>query len=645
MNQTDAKQKLIVEKKTHRLTLPTEGFLLSSGEYLPQVDVAYEAYGTLNAACDNAVLVCTPLTMDAHAAGWYSEDDKAPGWWDDMIGPGKALDTNRYCVIASNILGGCQGTTGPASIDPRTQNPYGSRFPLISIQDLVHTQYLLMKELGVQSLAAVIGGSMGGMQALQWSVAYPSFVRKCICIAAAHQLSPQALGFEVIGRKFVITDPNFQNGDYYNTPAMPSRGLAFARMIGLLTYLSADSMKSKFGREKQGDYDPKRFETGFEVENYLNHNAHKFTERFDANSYLHVTYAMDNFDLEALHGSVDKAFAGAQCEFLLIALSSDWLFLPQQSRELTQALLRLGKVVSLVELESPYGHDAFLLEVDGLSQVLYAYLDHEGGPHRGARRTYTSTNPVVNSIQKSEQSDEQKIAPISLNNAIQNAEKKEINQNKSAYTSSTSNTTIEDHDYFKLENLMEPGSHILDIGCGEGQLIDHFYKSHGMTGFGIEIEFDRIVGCLHKNVPVVQVDADKGLSLFGTRSFDYAVLSLTLHMLRNPQGVLQEMLRVANKGIIIFPNFGHWRKRLKFALRGKVPSYSHKGQKWWEDAPRRLFTYSDFKDLCKSENIHIEEEIALSDHGQIQRFLPFGGPNLWAKMIIARIVPMKAKSE
>src|SRR5690606_23849707 len=292
--------RLLVETRIAEIVLPPEGFVLASGQSLKRLEIAYETYGTLNADHSNAILICSPLTTDAHAAGWHA-GDKKPGWWDDMIGPGKAIDTDRYFVIAQNMLGGCKGTTGPSSINPDTGKPYGSSFPKITVEDMVRAQRLLVKHLGVDVLEAVIGGSMGGMQALEWSVSFPDKVRKCLCIAASSSLSAQAIGFEVIGRKVIVNDPNFHGGDYYDKPARPAHSalrLASACMIGHVSILAPVAMLQKFVLSLLPGADPADFETGFEAGSYLNNQGGSFVKRFDATSYLHITYAMDRFDLE-----------------------------------------------------------------------------------------------------------------------------------------------------------------------------------------------------------------------------------------------------------------------------------------------------------------------------------------------------------
>ena len=591
-----------VQTRILKLDLPPEGFRLASGRFLKAVDVAYETYGTLNEAKSNAVVICSPLTTDAHAAGYnpaYEREKDRIGWWDDMIGPGKAIDTNRYFVIASNMLGGCKGTTGPGSINPDTNLPYGAAFPKIGVEDMVGVQRLLSRQLGIDVLEAVVGGSMGGMQALQWATAYPDKVRKCICIAAAACMSAQALGFEIIGRKAIVNDPHFQDGNYYGEKEIPGRGLAYARMIGHLTYLSALSMHEKFGRNRKEAWDEARFETGFEVESYLNHQGDQFVKRFDANSYLHITWAMDHFDLVHRYGSLDKAFAPSQAEFLLVALSSDWLFFPEQTRELAEVLLRQKKIVSLVELESPYGHDAFLLEVANLSQVLHGFLE----------------KPAFAEAAKAQSGQ----AAASSGRA----------------SGAAALAAVRDHQ--ALASLVEPGSHILDIGCGDGKLIDGLYRSHGVTGIGIDIDLAHVVECLRKNVPVLQSDVDRGLSLVGSGAFDYAVLNRTLQEVKKPQLVLNEMLRVAHKGIVAFPNFAYAGNRLALLTTGVMPVSEALPYNWHDTPNIHLFSLDDFRLLCDREGIRIEKVLYLGESILSRMLVGMGRPNLGSEFVVARI--------
>ena len=330
------KQKSIGRVETQKFTIDGE-LKLSSGKTLSNVDIAYETYGELNAAKTNAILVCHALTGDAHAAGWHAGDVK-PGWWEMVIGPGKALDTDKFFIICSNVLGGCKGSTGPSSINPETNKEYALDFPLITIQDMVHAQKKLIDHLGISNLLAVIGGSMGGMQALQWIVSYPKMVRKASIIATTGRSSPQQIAFNEVGRQSIITDSNWHNGQYYDKEKSPDSGLAIARMIGHITYLSDDSMYMKFGRDLQDkdeiSYD---FTTDFQVESYLHHQGETFVKRFDANTYLYITKAVDYFDL-SVGGSLAEGLKDVSCQVQVIAVDSDWLYPAYQSKDLFATL-------------------------------------------------------------------------------------------------------------------------------------------------------------------------------------------------------------------------------------------------------------------------------------------------------------------
>lgn len=346
---------------------------LTSGVNFGPINIAYETYGTLNESADNAVLILHALTGDAHAAGFHSQEDKKRGWWDDMIGPGKAFDTNKYFVVSSNMLGGCSGTTGPSSINPETGKPYGLSFPVITMEDAVNVQKILVDALGIKKMV-VAGGSMGGMQALDWAVMYPEYVHKTIVIASTSRLTAQGIAFNAVGRNAILSDINFCNGNYYDK-IHPERGLSVARMIGHITYLCEESMHKKFGRRLQ-DKDKPDFDFGidFQVESYLQHQGLTFVERFDANSYLYITKAVDYFDLAAKYGSLQNAFEKAKSEFLIISFSTDWLFPTSQSKEMTKALVQAGKDVSFCEIKSPCGHDAFLLEFATQTEIIQSFL-------------------------------------------------------------------------------------------------------------------------------------------------------------------------------------------------------------------------------------------------------------------------------
>ena len=341
----------------------SEPLRFRSGAVLDAYTLRYETYGTLNADKSNAVLVCHALNAAHHVAGYYADDPQNVGWWDNMIGPGKPLDTNRFFVIGVNNLGGCFGSTGPASVDPKTGVPYGSTFPVITVEDWVHAQARLADTLGIARFAAVMGGSLGAMQALQWSIGYPERVNHVVAVAAAPKLSAQNIAFNEVARQAITTDPDFHGGDFYKHGVVPRRGLRLARMIGHITYLSDDAMMEKFGRSLREGKLGFHFDVDFEVESYLRHQGDKFSEYFDANTYLLITRALDYFDpAEASGGNLTKAFASALAKFLVVSFTSDWRFAPERSREIVKALLDNRRDVAYAEIDAPHGHDAFLLE-------------------------------------------------------------------------------------------------------------------------------------------------------------------------------------------------------------------------------------------------------------------------------------------
>ena len=358
------------------LSVEFESLPLDSGMSLEPLTIAYETYGRLNEQGTNAVLILHALSGDAHAAGYYAGEDK-PGWWETMIGPGKGFDTDRYLVICSNVIGGCKGSSGPNSINPATGKEYGLDFPLVTVGDMVRAQKKLVDHLGITRLVSVCGGSMGGMQALQWAVAYPEAVASCIAIAATPKHSPMQIAFNEVGRQAIMGDPNWNGGDYYQGDP-PDSGLAVARMIGHITYLSDESMHEKFGRRLRD-----RTAMGldltlnFEVESYLRHQGELFTRRFDANTYLYITKALDYFDLANDRGMLVETFRDLpeDMRFLAIAFSSDWLYPPYQSKEIVRALKGNGLDCSYLEMRLSYGHDAFLLENKDLTRVVWHFME------------------------------------------------------------------------------------------------------------------------------------------------------------------------------------------------------------------------------------------------------------------------------
>ena len=370
-----------VEKQRFTFARPPAGMTLACGASIGPLTIAYETCGRLNRNRSNAILVLHALSGDAHVAGTYAENDEKPGWWDFMVGPGKGIDTNRYFVICSNILGSCMGTTGPASIDPVTKRPYGLSFPMVTIGDMVVAQKALMDHLGITRLQAVIGGSVGGMQALEWSVRFPEMVDSAVLLATTTRHSALAIAFNEVARQSIMVDPNWNHGNYYGGQK-PDMGLAVARMIGHITYLSDESMRLKFGRRLQDKADFSfNFDADFQVESYLRYQGRKFVDRFDANAFLYITKAADYFDLERHYGqgSAVAAFANARSRFLVVSFTSDWLYPTYQSKAMVKAMKKNALDVSFCEIEAKWGHDAFLLPSQRLSGIMKGFLDGDSG--------------------------------------------------------------------------------------------------------------------------------------------------------------------------------------------------------------------------------------------------------------------------
>lgn len=372
--------------KARRVTLASAGnpFPLETGAELRDVEVEFETYGTLNDKKDNAIIICHALSGDAHAAGWDSGweesgrvwNSRKPGWWDAVIGPGKALDTDRFFLICSNVLGSCFGTTGPMHLNPDTGKPWGMDFPVVTVGDWVSLQLRLIDHLGIDKLHGVVGGSLGGQQVIEWSLAYPDRVSNCAVLATAPRLSTQGVAFNAVGRHSIMNDPGFNGGQYYNAKG-PETGLAAARMLAHITYLSEEGMNVKFGRRLQDKKDPDfDFGVEFEVESYLNYQGQSFVERFDANSYLYITRAMDYYDAAQKwgDGSILKAVERIQARMLVMTFSTDWLYSPAQGRELAEAIASSGRQVSYVSVDSDFGHDAFLVESEQVSRLLHSFF-------------------------------------------------------------------------------------------------------------------------------------------------------------------------------------------------------------------------------------------------------------------------------
>lgn len=362
---------------TPQLATFSEPLPLACGRSLAAYELIYETYGQLNSDASNAVLICHALSGHHHAAGYHSEADRKPGWWDSAIGPGKPIDTRRFFVVALNNLGGCNGSTGPGSIDPATGKPFGANFPVLTVEDWVNSQARLADLLGIRQWAAVVGGSLGGMQALQWSISYPERLRHCVAIASAPKLSAQNIAFNEVARQAILSDPEFHGGDFQAEGVIPKRGLMLARMVGHITYLSDDSMGEKFGRELKHDQLAYDFHSvAFQVESYLRYQGEEFSGRFDANTYLLMTKALDYFDPAAAHGDdLAKTLANASADFCIMSFTTDWRFSPARSREIVDALMAARKNVSYLEIDAPQGHDAFLIPIPRYLQAFSSYMN------------------------------------------------------------------------------------------------------------------------------------------------------------------------------------------------------------------------------------------------------------------------------
>jgi homoserine O-acetyltransferase/O-succinyltransferase len=570
---TAAETEFTVE--TQVVTFPT--LPLDCGVTLLNVDVAFETYGTLNSERSNAILVLHAFSGDAHAAG-TSKENGQPGWWSQMIGPGLTFDTDRYFIISSNVLGGCRGSTGPSSIDPTAGKYYAMRFPVITIGDMVRLQKMLVEHLGIERLLAVAGGSMGGMQALEWTVAYPESVVAAIPIAATSRHSAQQIAFNEVGRQAVMADPDWNNGDYYEGQP-PARGLAVARMVGHITYMSDASMRQKFGRRlRDKDAFGFDFSVDFEVESYLRYRGSQFVNRFDANSYLYITKAMDYFDLSAGRTSLATAFDRTRTRFLVLSFTSDWLYPTYQSLETVSALRSRNIDVSFCELNSNYGHDAFLLETREQSEMISGFLASVSRDLSISKNQRTTPKPRVD-------------------------------------------TSISARpDYAMIAALVAPGSRVLDLGCGEGELLAALQDQKDVDGRGVEIDPNKVRRAISRGVSAYQSDIDHGLADYPDKTFDFVILSQTLQETRYPLSVLREMLRVGKHGIVAFPNFGHWTTRLAHLTSGRAPRTQLFPHEWHESPNLHFLTIDDFVQLCRAQNWIIERQIFLRGNREARRY-------------------------
>lgn len=549
---------------TERALLFTEEdpLVLASGRTLGPVEVAYETYGTLAPARDNVIYVCHALTGDAHAAG-YHEDESKPGWWDNLIGPGKPLDTDRFFVVSANLLGGCAGTTGPLSTNPATGKPYGMDFPLLQMADFVAVHRRLLEHLGIERLHAAVGGSLGGMQILQWTLDAPGQIDNAVIVAASSRLTAQNIAFSAVGREAIMRDPDFQGGWYAETGRAPHLGLAIARMMAHITYLSEEAMSEKFGRRLQGDEPPgSRMGLGvdFQVESYLNHQGAVFLDRFDALSYLYLTRPMDYFDPFADPGAAARIAAGGT-RFLVMSFDTDWRFDTGHSRRIVRTLEHAGASVTFREIRSPWGHDSFLLVVPGYHETISAFLNADTRHVRSGTAVHVPGRPDLDVV----------------------------------------------------AGLVPDGSRVLDIGCGDGDLLAHLVHEHGCAGTGVEIDPDAVLTSIRRGVPVIAVDLDDQLDEFADNAYDVVVMSLTLQATRRPAEVLREISRVGRRCIVSVPNFGLWRHRVGLLLHGRMPVSGELPHPWHETPNIHLSTLADIEALFDELGLVVERRILLDE--------------------------------
>jgi len=548
----------LVEEKTFTYS---DVFKMEKGK-LEGFTLAYESYGELNAAADNAILICHALTGDHHAAGIYTKEDPKPGWWNHMIGPGKPIDTKKFYVICTNCLGACRGSTGPSSSN-NTGSQFGSDFPDLSMSDMINAQKILLEDIGVYQLFAVIGGSMGGMQTLQWVVDYPEFSKRALIIAATAQHTVQTIAFNEAGRRSITGDPDWKLGNYEKGEG-PRNGLSVARMMAHITYLSDQGMEEKFGGEDRLD-SGKDFE--FSVQRYLDYQGDKFINRFDANSYLKLTEALDRFDLVGEKG-LHESLKNVQAKTLVIAFSSDWLYTPEQNKKIASALHSLGKPASYIQIDDMHGHDSFLIDSVPFLRAVRLFL------------------------QGTDQEENNRLTGDGFRKLENRYEVKK------------------EADFKVIDEWVEDNSRVLDLGCGRGLLLEHLRESKGVEGLGFDMDLEKAISCVSRGVSVYQEDIRKGLQEFEEDSFDWVIFSRMVEELPEPGKILQEALRVGKRVAVSFVNHGYWRNRLNFIFRGKRVCNDVYPHRWESSHLSNHFSVSEFEEFCenlsnKSSNLSI----------------------------------------
>jgi homoserine O-acetyltransferase len=607
---------------------------LACGRELPQYDLAYETYGTLDAARSNAVLICHALNASHHVAGFYADDPENVGWWDNMVGPGKPLDTDRFFVVGVNNLGSCFGSTGPLSRNPATRAPWGSDFPLVTVEDWVDAQAQLADRLGIAQWAAVMGGSLGGMQALDWAIRYPARIRNALVIAAAPNLSAENIAFNEIARQAIMTDPDFHDGNFHAFDAKPRRGLRVARMIGHITYLSDEQMDAKFGRQLREGL-KFSFAPEFQIESYLRYQGEKFADYYDANTYLRITKALDYFDPALRNdGDLSRALSPATCRFLVVSFTTDWRFPAARSREIVRALVRERRDVTYAEIAAPHGHDAFLLDNPQYHGLVRAWFDGMAGSVMagvgGVIPGETEQLPV------SAQGITPPIPAVSERSAAQNRVRDEFpapSAQSGASPRGNSSLTLNGvarADYATIGSWVPERARVLDLGCGDGALLAFLANARGAAGYGVEIADAGVLASVRNGTNVIQSDLERGLAGFDDAAFDVVILSQTLQAMRRIEAIVAEMLRVGREAIVTFPNFGHWSHRLQ-VLRGRMPVSPSLPYEWYDTPNIHLCTVADFDAFLAERGYRIVDRVVLA-RGRAVAF----APNLTGELAIYR---------
>lgn len=594
---------------------------LASGKALPRYELAYETYGTRNAEGTNAVLVCHALNASHHVAGFYEKEPDNVGWWDNMVGPGKPLDTDRFFVVGVNNLGSCFGSTGPLSPNPETGAPWGADFPLVTVEDWVDAQARLADRLGIRQWAAVMGGSLGGMQALAWATRYPDRIRHALVIAAAPNLSAQNIAFNEVARQAILTDPDFHDGHFDAYGTKPRRGLVVARMIGHITYLSDEQMASRFGRALREGL-KFSFAPEFQIESYLRYQGEKFAEYYDANTYLRITKALDYFDPAAAEGGdLARALSAAVCKFLVVSFTTDWRFAPARSREIVKAVVDNRCDVSYAEIVAAHGHDAFLLDAPQYMGVVRAYFDRIAAEIRVGLPSSPPSGPAESRVrldfpQSSERNDSV-LARV------------ESDPTFPSYVPSPA-AAAGRADFATIASWIPRGARVLDLGCGDGSLLGYLARERGATGYGIEIDDAGVLASVANGINVLQSDLESGLAGFDDASFDCVILSQTLQAMRHAEDIVVEMLRVGREAIVTFPNFGHWMHRWQI-LNGRMPVSQSLPYQWYDTPNIHLCTVADFDAFLAERGFHVENRVVLAGGSPVTML-----PNLLGELAIYR---------